>query len=40
MVDVPEQQALAVSLLLQLIVYVTSLPGGVLWWKGRRNRRT
>jgi len=40
MVDVPEQQALAVSLLLQLIIYVTSLPGGVLWWRGRRNLRT
>lgn len=40
MVDVPEQQALAVSLSLQLIIYVSSLPGGVLWWRGRRNLRT
>ena len=40
MVDVPEQQALAVSLLLQLIIYVSSLPGGVLWWRGRRHLRT
>jgi len=35
LVDVPERLALAVSLLLQLIIYVSSLPGGVLWWRGR-----
>jgi uncharacterized protein (TIRG00374 family) len=40
MVEVPEQRALAISLLLQLIVYVTSLPGGALWWRGRRIGRT
>jgi uncharacterized protein (TIRG00374 family) len=40
MVEVPEQQALAVSLLLQFIVYIASLPGGVLWWRGRRSQRT
>jgi uncharacterized protein (TIRG00374 family) len=40
MVEVSEQQALAVSLLLQLIVYIVSLPGGVLWWRGRRSQRT
>lgn len=27
--------AFAVSLLKQLIIYLTSLPGGVLWWRGR-----
>jgi len=37
MVGVPERLALAVSLLLQLIIYVSSLPGGVLWWRGRSS---
>jgi len=40
MVEVPEQQALAISLLLQVIVYIASLPGGVLWWRGRQSQRT
>ena len=34
-VGVPENLALAVSLLMQLIIYLTSLPGGVLWWRSR-----
>ena len=35
LVGVPAGLAFAVSLLKQLIIYVTSLPGGVLWWRGR-----
>lgn len=35
LVGVPERLALAVSLLLQLIIYVSSLPGALLWWRGR-----
>lgn len=35
LVGVSERLALAVSLLLQLIIYVSSLPGGVLWWQER-----
>lgn len=38
LVGVDERLALAVSLLLQLIIYVSSLPGGVLWWRGRGVR--
>jgi len=33
LVGVPERLALAVSLLLQLTVYLSSLPGGMLWWQ-------
>ena len=29
----PQAQALAVSLAMQLIIYVASLPGAVLWWR-------
>jgi uncharacterized protein (TIRG00374 family) len=35
LVDVPAGLAFAVSLLKQLVIYVTGLPGGVLWWRGR-----
>ena len=35
LVGVSPDLAFAVSLLKQLIVYVTSLPGGLLWWRGR-----
>jgi uncharacterized protein (TIRG00374 family) len=35
LVHVPANLAFAVSLLKQLIIYITSLPGGVLWWRGR-----
>jgi uncharacterized membrane protein YbhN (UPF0104 family) len=28
--------ALSMSLLMQLIIYLASLPGGVLWWRARR----
>jgi uncharacterized protein (TIRG00374 family) len=37
LVEVPEPLALAVSLLLQVIIYGSSLPGGVLWWRARRK---
>ena len=39
LVEVPEQLALAISLLIQLIIYLSSLPGGVLWWRGRGAAR-
>jgi len=32
---VPDALAFTLSLLKQLVVYVTSLPGGVLWWRRR-----
>lgn len=35
LVGVPASLAFTVSLLKQLIVYVTSLIGGLLWWRGR-----
>ena len=35
LVHVPANLAFAVALLKQLIIYATSLPGGVLWWRGR-----
>ena len=35
LVGVQSGLAFAVSLLKQLVIYVTSLPGGVLWWRGR-----
>jgi len=37
LVGVPEPLTLAVSLIMQVIIYVSSLPGGVLWWKARRK---
>ncbi|MBC8448668.1 MAG: flippase-like domain-containing protein [Chloroflexi bacterium] len=38
LVGVPERLAFAVALLLRLIIYVSSLPGGVLWWRRREMR--
>lgn len=38
LVGIPTALAVSVSLLLQLTIYVTSLPGGVLWWRQRRAR--
>ena len=29
-------KALAMSLVMQVIIYLASLPGGVLWWRKRR----
>ena len=37
LVGVPTSLAFAVSLLKQLIIYVTSLVGGVLWWRRRAS---
>lgn len=36
LVGVPETLAVSVSFLLQFIIYLTSLPGGVLWWRERQ----
>jgi uncharacterized iron-regulated membrane protein len=30
---VPQSLAFTLSLLKQLVIYITSLPGGVLWWR-------
>jgi uncharacterized membrane protein YbhN (UPF0104 family) len=38
LVGVPSTLAFDVSLLKQLVLYVTSLPGGVLWWRARDSR--
>jgi uncharacterized membrane protein YbhN (UPF0104 family) len=38
LVGSPESAAVAASLLLQLIIAVTSLPGGVVWMIGRSRR--
>ncbi len=35
LVGVSQNLAFAVSLIKQLIIYVTSLPGGVLWWRSK-----
>jgi uncharacterized protein (TIRG00374 family) len=39
LVGVPQRLALAVSLLMQTVIYISSLPGGVLWWTGRADAR-
>jgi len=31
-----QPQALAMSLVMQVIIYIASLPGGVLWWRTRK----
>ncbi len=38
LVGVPEQRSLAISLIMQAIIIVSSLPGGVLWWRKRSAR--
>lgn len=38
LVGVPEQKSLAISLIMQAIIIVASLPGGVLWWRKRSVR--
>jgi uncharacterized protein (TIRG00374 family) len=40
LVGVPEQRSLAISLIMQAIIIVSSLPGGVLWWRKRSARRS
>jgi hypothetical protein len=32
----PQAQALAMSLAVQLIIYIASLPGAILWWRKPR----
>jgi uncharacterized membrane protein YbhN (UPF0104 family) len=39
LVGVPEERSLALSLIMQAIIIVASLPGGVLWWRKRSRRR-
>jgi hypothetical protein len=38
-VGVPETLAFALSLIKQAVIYLGSLPGGVLWLRGRRKRK-
>jgi uncharacterized protein (TIRG00374 family) len=40
LVDVPERLTLAISLVMQVLIYISSLPGGILWWRGRRKQVT
>jgi hypothetical protein len=40
LVGVPEERALAMSLLFHVIVVATSLPGGFVWFSKRRQRET
>jgi hypothetical protein len=35
LVGVPNEAAFSMSLLFHLIVVLTSLPGGILWWRQR-----
>ena len=35
LVGVPEQKSLAMSLIMQAIIIISSLPGGILWWRKR-----
>jgi uncharacterized protein (TIRG00374 family) len=39
LVGVPEQKSLAMSLIMQAIIIISSLPGGILWWRKRSVRR-
>jgi len=39
LVGVPEEKSLAMSLIMQAIIIVASLPGGILWWRKRSLRR-
>jgi uncharacterized protein (TIRG00374 family) len=38
LVGVPEQKSLAMSLIMQGIIIISSLPGGVMWWRKRSAR--
>jgi uncharacterized protein (TIRG00374 family) len=38
LVGVPEDKSLAMSLIMQAIIIVSSLPGGLLWWRQRSPR--
>lgn len=39
LVGVPEQKSLAMSLIMQAIIIISSLPGGILWWRERSARQ-
>jgi len=39
LVGVPEEKSLVISLIMQAIIIVASLPGGVLWWRQRSVRQ-
>jgi uncharacterized protein (TIRG00374 family) len=38
LVGVPEEKSLSISLIMQAIIILASLPGGVLWWRKRSLR--
>lgn len=38
LIGVPEVKSLSLSLIMQVIILVSSLPGGFLWWRGRGLR--
>ncbi len=38
LVDVPEEKSLTISLIMQAIIILASLPGGILWWRKRSLR--
>jgi uncharacterized protein (TIRG00374 family) len=39
LVGVPEEKSLAISLIMQAIIIVSSLPGGILWWRKRSTQK-
>ncbi len=39
LVGIPEQKSLAISLIMQAIIIISSLPGGLLWWRKRSARQ-
>jgi uncharacterized protein (TIRG00374 family) len=39
LVGVPEHKSLAISLVMQAIIIISSLPGGVLWWRKRSAKQ-
>ncbi len=39
LVGVPEEKSFAISLIMQAIIIVASLPGGILWWRKRSARQ-
>jgi uncharacterized protein (TIRG00374 family) len=39
LVGVPEDKSLAMSLIMQAIIIVSSLPGGILWWRKRSAQK-
>ena len=38
LVGVPKNVAFPVSMMMQIIIYITSLPGGLLWWRNKRRK--